>query len=338
MARACLEGLAAQPGAASIEVFVVGSVRGIDPPPGLDVTLIEHADLHTNRRRQAAIDRARAPLVALLDDDTVPLPGWLEAALAVDPDARVVLTGPEHTYRDHPTAALIEAVTSSVLTEGSLAHRVRTRRDVGWTEVPFANVVLPRRVLDEAGGLGLDIPADADDLEFTQRCRHVATFRNEPDLLVIHDRYPPTIRHLLHYRWRVRRRVGEKLITLPSVYGHIPQALVLAGAPPAGLLVLAVGKRRAARLAGAAYGALLVAQAAVGVRRVGWRRTPAFVGVTVALHAVNLGAVQVGLARALAGRASTGRYDGRDHEWSGSRPAASAVGRPEGHLQAGGAA
>jgi len=317
MASACLAGIATQADAGSVLVVVVGNVDGIVVPDKLQTILVPLAELHTNVRRDAALQRLSTPLVALLDDDTVPQPGWLAAALAVDPVAQIIVTGPEHAFLEHPTAQLIEAVSSSILTEGSLAHRVETRRPVGWTDVPFSNVVLPRLVIETAGGLALDQPADVDDLEFMLRARRVATFLNDPELVVVHDRYPPRISDLLHYRWRVRRRVGEKLVTHPWLYGRIPPAVVVATAPTAGLLTLhLLGWRRGMSLGAVVYGAVLAAQAAIGIRLVGARRTPAFVGLTIALHATNIAAVQVGIVKALLGRPGTGRYDGRDHEWS----------------------
>ncbi len=317
MASACLAGLAAQHRASEVEVVVVGDVAGVIVPAGLATTSIPLADLHTNLRRDTAIRLLSTPLIALLDDDTVPQPGWLDAALTVDPCASIIVTGPEHAFLHHPTAQLIEAVSSSILTEGSLAHRVETRREVGWTDVPFSNVVLPRHVIETAGGLALDQPADIDDLEFMLRARCTATFLNDPALLVVHDRYPASIADLLRYRWRVRRRVGEKLVTHPWLYWRIPPAVVVATAPTTGLVALRLlGSKRTLGLGSTLYGAILGAQAVIGLRRVGLRRTPAFVGLTVALHIVNITAVQVGIIKALVGRAGTGRYDGRDTDWT----------------------
>lgn len=73
-------------GAEVVEIVVAGDVDGVDPaelPVG--TTLVPVVPRHANTRRNAALARTTAPRIAFLDDDAVPRPGWLEAALAADP-------------------------------------------------------------------------------------------------------------------------------------------------------------------------------------------------------------------------------------------------------------
>lgn len=243
--------------------------------------------------------------MAFLDDDAVPAPGWLEAALAVDPTGPVVVTGPEVPVRRSPAARLAHSVCSSVVAEGTRAHTATGATSVAWHEVPFCNCVVPRALIDAVGPPSETVPWDADDFEWFHRMREVAAFRSDPSLLVAHDRYPDRIVEFLAGRWRLRQRAGEKLVELPELYRAVP-ATALAGAVPwAGVVALLAAGRRRRGLVGAvllAYALVLATTVPGAARRVGWRSVPGHVGTTVALHVASVGGVQVGLLRALAGR------------------------------------
>ena len=81
------------------------------------------------------------------------------------------------------------------------------------------------------GLLATDIPWDMDDFEFCHRARSIVTFENVPELEIAHDRYPDSVKAFLAYKWRLRVRTGEKLISHPSLYGRIPSVLLCALLP-----------------------------------------------------------------------------------------------------------
>jgi hypothetical protein len=305
-------------GAPALELLVAGRVDGIDAS-GLPAWtgLLGSADLHPNHLRQLCVDRATAPVIAFLDDDALPSPGWVRAAAAMDPAAREVWTGPEVPMRSTPGSALAADVGSSLLAEGSMAHVEARDRAVRWYEVPFCNLVIPRTLLDELGPLPSDIAWDIDDFELCARAAHLgATFRNRVELRIAHDRYPDTVAGWLTRKARARRRTGEKLVRHPGIYARVPGVAIAAVAPWAVVLVgRAVLRRRvgaqgrgAALVAVAAYLGLVVAEGVRAGRR-GTELVRFVVGVA-GLHVASVGALQLGIVEGLVGRA-TGREDRR---------------------------
>ena len=302
-----MEGLSAQPSADRIEVLAVGDVDSVARDAALPFALhlIPCPERHANARRNLAIARAAAPRVAFLDDDTVPREGWLEAALAVDPEVRRLVTGPEEPLQSGATPSLVYAVTSHLLAEGTRAHVNPRDEAVDWTEAPFCNLVLPARVFREVGLPSTDIPWDMDDFEFCRRARTSYEFWNDPRLRVRHDRYPDSVRRWLGYKWRQRVRIGEKLVSHAHVYARIPGVVAVALAPWIALLALLVLRPPPSLLlaAGAvAYGLLLALQLPHASRSLGLRGVPGYLALVFAVHVLTIVGVQVGLARGLLGR------------------------------------
>lgn len=302
-ASGCLSALAQQAGADDVEVAVVGDVDGVVVPDGLATQLIACATRHPNVRRNVGIAATAAPLVALVDDDTEPLDGWVSRAMGVDPDGSDAVVGREVPLRDTPTATLLHAVCSSVFTEGTRAHVHGSAAAVAWTDASFCNLVVPRALFASAGIPSTEVAADVDDLEWSLRVRDRVRFVADPHLVVRHDRYPDSVAAFLRYRWRLRTRGGQKLVTYPGIYWRIPQMGVLVAAPWLGLAVAgALGPRRAWRLGWSAWGALALAQVPAARRFGGWRAWPAFVGIATALQVISVVGVQAGLVAALLGR------------------------------------
>jgi glycosyltransferase involved in cell wall biosynthesis len=299
--RDSLEGLARQSDPSRLEAIVVGDVealRGLATPFALD--LVPCPELHANLRRNLGIERARAERIAFLDDDAVPLPGWLDAALAVDPAGDAIATGPELPLGESPTARLLYAVVCNPWAEGTTAHVDFRAREIGWIDVPFCNAVLPARAFREVGPLSTDVPWDMDDFEFCSRARRRYRFRNDPALRIRHDRYPDRLGPWLRDKWHQRVRIGNKLVTHSGVYGRIP-AVVLAAAWPLAALAAALLVPGSLLFwiaaAAAAYALFLALQARPGRRALGVRRLPAYLGVVACLHVITLVGVPWGAAR-----------------------------------------
>lgn len=294
-----LDALAAQPRASEVEVFVVG--EELAPPPEADrwpfsVSWLSMEERHANRRRNEGIERSTAPRIAILDDDAIPEAGWLEAALSIGPEELLIRTGPERPYRTDLAASLAYAVYASPVGEVSSGHHARHASPVAWYRVPFSNFVASRAVFERVGLPSVDIPWDMDDFDFCLRARDSVAFEADPALQVRHDRYPSSVREFLGYVKRLRVRTGEKVVTHPDVYLRIPAVAACAAVPwvavPAALLVPPIGAA-----ASLGYVGLLASQIPHAVRRVGWRRVPAFMGLMVAVHGLTVAGVQVGMLR-----------------------------------------
>jgi GT2 family glycosyltransferase len=178
---------------------------------------------------------------------------------------------------------LAHRVASSWIAEGYRGHVETSDRPLRWYEVPFCNLVVPRRLLDEVGMPESGLDWDVDDFDLCRRAgaRGIG-FRNVAALRITHDRYPDRIGEWLGRKWRERRRTGEKLVTYPDTYLRLPGVVVAAAAPwLLGAAVLSAALREgyrgrdALRFSGAVVGLHLTTATAVqvgvvdGLRRAG---------------------------------------------------------------------
>jgi hypothetical protein len=296
--EACLQGLETQTGAQPFEVFAVGDVDGVDfQPSRFALTLVPCASRHANVRRNIGIGRSRGALVGLLDDDTIPDPHWVETALELDPDGNTILTGPERPVAQGPQARLVYAVSRSKLGAGTKSHVNQCCEAVCWYQVPFCNCVIPRRIFGLTGPLAEDIPWDMDDFEFCLRAREVARFANEPRLSLRHDRYPDSVLDYLRYRFRLRRRTGEKLVSHPWLYGRILPVLAVAAFPWAAFLLTVLLSGQALffwSFIASFYGVGLLGHIPAAYGHGGWKTVLPYLGLMAAHHAVTVTGVCLG--------------------------------------------
>ncbi|WP_421900800.1 glycosyltransferase family 2 protein [Maridesulfovibrio sp.] len=228
----CLEAFATLDSVVDFEVICAGDVSGVDfQTDRFEFKLIPCVETHANVRRNLALDESRGEIIAFMDDDAYPREGWLEAAASIDPDGGIVCTGPEVPHCDSDVAWTIYAVNSNVAVAGTKSHVNTEPESVAWYQVPFCNCVLPRKLIESAGKPAEGIPWDMDDFEFCMRLREYARFKNNPALSIVHDRYPDSVLHHLKYRFKLRVRTGEKIISHPEIYGSILPVLVACASP-----------------------------------------------------------------------------------------------------------
>jgi GT2 family glycosyltransferase len=169
--RRCMAALAAQqPVAGGLEVVV--SIDGPDPdaaavraeaPDGLRLTVLEAPRTGPAGARNRGAAAASAPLVAFVDDDCEPAPGWaaaLEAALAREPGALVGGPVVNANPRDSAAAAshaVLAALYDSepFLASSNLALRAETFAALGGFDESFPTPAGEDRDLcDRAAGRG----------------------------------------------------------------------------------------------------------------------------------------------------------------------------------------
>lgn len=232
-AAKCLNGLAEQDLQDRFEVIVVGDVdelRQEDYP--FHLLLIKEKNRHANRRRNIGLARAKGDIIAFLDDDTIPDPLWIkEIFKLINPKDFKVLTGPEKPINDHPARNLFYQVSCNFFSEFSKAHINTKEEEIGWRDVPFSNLVTTKAVMDKTAPLKEDIPWDMDDFDFCRKAMGFVSFYNCPSLSIRHDRYPEKLTSFLLYRWRLRLRTGEKIISHPATYLAIYPVAFIASLP-----------------------------------------------------------------------------------------------------------
>ena len=293
-----LEGFARQNGNTEFEVIVVGDVEGISKSyDRFRLKLIPCKERHSNVRRNIGISQAGAPLIGFIDDDAVPEQYWVMTAVSLDPTAKMILTGPEKPATSAPTSDLVYAVSQNRYAEGTRSHVNGVREEVSWADVPFCNCIVPRHVFNTVGMPAIDIPWDMDDFEFCMRARRVVRFENVPELAISHDRYPDSVIGFLHYKWRLRIRTGEKLLSHPQLYGRIPAVLGCAILPGAIAVLVLLSSPYVALIGLGGYVTMLVAQSRSAIHWGGMKGVIPYLAVMAALHAVTLVGVQVGMMR-----------------------------------------
>ena len=294
-----LQALLRESDVASCELIVGGAVGSLRlSATNLSVTLIDCDPLQLNLTRQLMVEHARGSVLAFLDDDAVPLPGWLAVAASLPANSQEIWTGPEVPTRSSAGAALAAQVGASILAEGYWGHIGVGNHPVQWYEVPFCNLVLRSDLLALVGLPDAQMVWDLDDFDFCRRAaKHGASFQTRQDLTIRHDRYPDRISDWFIRKARERHRTGSKLVRYPGIYVHIPSVVLAAGLPWAGLVVLgaAGGRRRwqIASLCGAAY-LLVVGVEAKSQHRRG-RSALKFAAGLFALHVISTAALQTGV-------------------------------------------
>lgn len=215
----CLQSLATQNGFVKFEVIVAGIIKDVHST-AQNVTLLAVDQAHPNTKRNRAAELAKGRWIALLDDDTIPNPNWVNQAIAFARlHPKTIFTGPEIPPSTASSFAhLSHQVLSLNIAECTKGHVNQQAEKVQWYDVPFCNVVFPKEVWITAGGFNENIPWHMDDFHFFFPMRHHLEFQNLPSLLVEHDRYPASLIQLMKYKWRLRFETGEKVINYPIIY------------------------------------------------------------------------------------------------------------------------
>ena len=233
---------------------VVDDASAVPVPAGTADRLLRHA---TNQGPAAARTTgrhvARTPLLAFIDADCIPEPGWLEALLGHFEDERVALVAPRVRNLPGPGAIARYEATRSPLDLGPIEARVAPATRVAY--VPAAAVVVRAAALDSVGGFDPSLRVGEDvDLVWRLvgegwRCRY------EPRAVVGH-RSRDSVTALARQRFRYgrsaaaldRRHPGLVAPAVLQPWAAAGWAAIAAGWPLVGVLAglapaAAVGRR-----------------------------------------------------------------------------------------------
>jgi GT2 family glycosyltransferase len=194
---ACLPAVAAQQGV-STETIVVdnGSTDGTVDHLRTRYPWVRVLSLAENRGfaagTNAGVREARGRLVALLNNDTVPEPGWLHAlAGGVSESDRFLLVTSLVVYMDDPD--VIDSAGDGLLRAGGAFKRYHgervelAREQAEVFGVCGAACLMPRLVFEELGGFDEDFFASHEDVDLSYRARLLGyRCRYVPDAVVRH--------------------------------------------------------------------------------------------------------------------------------------------------------
>ena len=194
---ACLTAVAAQQGVTAETILVDnGSTDGTLDHVRAQYSWVRLVPLSENRGcaagTNAGVREARGRFVALLNNDTVPDPGWLQALVAaVNEPERFLLVTSLIVYMHDPE--VIDSAGDGMLRGGGAFKRhhgenvdlARQAREV--FGVCGAACLMPRRVFEELGGFDEDFFASHEDVDLSYRARLLGyRCRYEPRALVRH--------------------------------------------------------------------------------------------------------------------------------------------------------
>lgn len=190
------------------------------------VTVVEQPTGNLGQVRNAAIDAARAPVVAFTDSDCLPRPGWLRAGLAALDGAPEVGIVQGRTVAEHPPPSPW-AVTQQIdhLTWLFEACNLFVRRDPLVAAGGFGeelgffgeDTVAGWRVVRAGWQAGFKADAvvahDVTDPGFRWHLRRAAYYRNWPGLV----RQVPELRAHTWHGWFLRIRSALALVALAGI-------------------------------------------------------------------------------------------------------------------------
>ncbi|MEU6642489.1 mycofactocin biosynthesis glycosyltransferase MftF [Saccharomonospora sp. NPDC046836] len=191
--------------------------------------------------RNAGWRLARTELVAFLDSDTVPEPGWLDALLSQFSDPAVVAVAPRiRSLPGNSVLARYEADRSS-LDLGPHPAPVRPMSRVSY--VPSAALVVRRSALAAVGGFDTTLRF-GEDVDLVWRLLDIGAVRYEPASVVAHEPRAD-LRRWLRQRFEYgtsaaplsARHRGRLSCARLSVWSAAAWALLAAGKPRSALAV-----------------------------------------------------------------------------------------------------
>ncbi len=198
--------------AADLELIVVDD-ESSDATPGILASFRDPRLRVTRRARggltsalNAALDQARAPLVARLDADDLALPERLERQLgflARHPDVGLLGTAARATDASGREVAILRPPTGD-----AEIRRALIRRN------PFvhSSIVMRRTSVEQAGGYDEAFPV-AQDYDLWMRMSRVTRMANLPDLLVVRRLLPGRITAAREAeRWKAEARVRWRAV------------------------------------------------------------------------------------------------------------------------------
>lgn len=296
----CLEGFCWQESSYEFEVIAVGDVPVESGDYPFPCKFIPTDNPHVNARRNRGINEALADHIALMDDDCVPMENWVNEAVQSSTLNYAVVSGREIPYLDNAFSQITHAVLSSPIGEMTSAHVNRRAETVKWYEVAFCNCIIPKKLF-QIYGLSEAIPWDMDDFHFCNSVKNEAVFVNNPNLVVKHDRYPSNMSELIQYKWKLRVRTGEKIVSHPGIYLKIPAVIASSLLIP--LLIIAfssIGTSHFLLLAAfIAYFLLLLTIGYQSGRKFGFIGILYSISVLACVHGITAIAIQYGIFRGL---------------------------------------
>ena len=174
----------AQEGVGEVEIIVADDGSAVVPDmPGATVVTQEDLGFRAAAARNLGASTATGDVLAFLDADTVPEPGYLAAACRhVEEDWRAVVVGTRLTCAARKEPAWLRDAWRDT-------DNLSRADDTSWRFIISSVLTCSRRFFDAIGGFdGTFVGYGGEDWEFGFRAWNAgATFVHEPDAVAVHD-------------------------------------------------------------------------------------------------------------------------------------------------------
>lgn len=225
---ACLDRLLQQTFAHSeFEIILIKNTGTVLTWPVTDVkiTEIEEVKSHPGFRRNCAVKRTDAEILAFLDDDTVPQLDWLfKAIFYIEKENIDGVCGPLLQSQNNSSLGniLAGAANESVFLEGFEDCNLCEKKPAKFYNIPLCNAIIKRAVWESVGGFNEMANYYIDDIEFFYlACKKGFKFYNIPDIALYHSVEPFPLRYL-RKKFETRFYTGMNSLMFHEVYGAVP--------------------------------------------------------------------------------------------------------------------
>jgi glycosyltransferase involved in cell wall biosynthesis len=185
-------------------------------------------------KRNIGILRATGDLVAILDDDTIPVENWLQQAVVYFYDPAIAAVGgPAVTPPHDPFLAQMSGrVFANPMVSGQYRYRYTPVRVRTVDDFPSCNLIVRRDVLDAAGGFNTTFwPGEDTFLCLDIAVRMKKTIVYDPRVLVYHHRrklFLPHLRQVGRYAMH-RGHFARRFPATSRRLGYMLPSLLVAG-------------------------------------------------------------------------------------------------------------
>jgi GT2 family glycosyltransferase len=191
----------------------------------IKITQIEEEILHPAFRRNLAVKKVDAEILAFLDDDAVPPLNWLQKAIwNIENENIDGVCGPILQSQNSSSMGniLAGAANESIFLEGFEDCNIYKKKLVEFYNIPLCNVIIKRKVWESVGGFNEKANYYIDDFEFFYiASKKGFKFYNIPDIAIRHSVEPFPLKYLKK-KFKTRFYTGMNSIMFNEIYRSIP--------------------------------------------------------------------------------------------------------------------
>ena len=207
------------------EVILIISERYDKATKEIAISQIETRDLNPALRRNLGVEKARAPIIAFIDDDVTVEKDWMKNAKRLF-DGHPGITGLGGPDKIPPNSSFREQITDALLSHkyfgsGVLAHSYYPKRKIirHASGIALCNMFIKKADFASIDGFNVKMGYGGEDTEmiYVLQKRFHAKFLYDPSVVVYHRKRPFGLKYF-RQRFIFRIKNGKLLYVYPDLY------------------------------------------------------------------------------------------------------------------------